>query len=294
MTDTTPVQTGLKTSGSAIGINVVLAVGKIVTGVFGNSNALIADGTESAADTFSSMIVWLGLRISARPPDHTHPYGHDKAESIAAVVVSFAVLGAAALIAFQSIRAIVSTQTGAPAPYTLVVLLVVIVVKELMYRRIHSIGKRIHSSSLKSDAWHHRADAITSLAAFTGISIALIGGEGFESADDWAALAVCAIIAFTGGRLLLTSMNEVMDAAAPEETQVAVRRIAGETEGVVNIEKCRIRKSGLGILMDIHVVVDGGLQVRQGHLIGHQVQQRLHEAMPEIRDVVVHIEPDNY
>jgi len=294
MADTTTVQTGLKTSGIAIGINIVLAAGKIVTGVFGNSYALIADGTESAADAVSSTIVWIGLRISARPPDQTHPYGHDKAESIAAVVVSFAVLGAAALIAFQSIHAITSTQTAAPAPYTLIVLLVVIVTKELMYRRIHSIGKRIHSSSLKSDAWHHRADAVTSLAAFTGISIALIGGEGFESADDWAALAVCAIIAFTGGRLLLTSLNEVMDAAAPEETQVAVRRIAGETDGVVAIEKCRVRKSGLGLLMDIHVVVDGSIQVRQGHDIAHQVQRRLHDAMPEVRDVVIHIEPDDY
>ena len=168
-----PVELGLKTSGIAIAINFSLAVIKITTGFFGNSYALIADGIESAADTITSMIVLVGLRISARPPDRTHPYGHGKAESIAAVIVSLTILCAAALIAFQSIREIRSPH-HAPAPYTLVVLLLVMLVKELMYRRIHRVGKRIHSNSLKSDAWHHRSDAITSLAAFVGISIALI------------------------------------------------------------------------------------------------------------------------
>jgi len=289
----TSVGLGLRTSGIAIAINLMLAVVKIATGIVGKSYALVADGIESAADTLTSTLVLIGLRISARPPDRTHPYGHGKAESIAAVVVSFAILAAAGLIAFQSVREI-SIPQRAPEPYTLVVLVIVIIIKELMYRKIHAVGKRIHSSSLKSDAWHHRSDAITSLAAFIGISIAVIGGEGFETADDWAALVACLVIAFNGGRMLLASLNEVMDAAVPESTQEMVRRIAAETDEVVYVEKCRIRKSGLGILMDIHVVVDGDIPVRKGHDIAHQVQTRLGKAMPEIRDIVVHVEPDDY
>jgi cation diffusion facilitator family transporter len=285
-----PIKKGLRTSGVVFFINIVLAVSKVAAGILGNSNALVADGIESTADSITAMIVWIGLRISARPPDSTHPYGHGKAESISALVVSLFVLGAAGLIAFQSIRGISSPQT-APAPYTLLVLVAVIVIKETMFRKINNISDEIHSGALKSDAWHHRSDAITSLAAFVGISIALIGGKGYEVADDWAALAACLVIAFNGARLVSTALNDVMDAAPPQETQDAVRRIAKETEAVVDVEKCRVRKSGLGLLLDIHVVVDGDITVRQGHDIAHQVQDRLYHTLPEIRDVVVHIEP---
>jgi cation diffusion facilitator family transporter len=163
-----------------------------------------------------------------------------------------------------------------------------------MFRVIHSIGTKIGSTSLRSDAWHHRTDAMTSLAAFVGISIALIGGEGYESADDWAALAVCVLIAINGARLLVGALNEVMDAAAPERVQEIVHKIAIETENVVAVGKCRMRKSGLGIFMDIHIIVDGNITVRQGHDIAHRVETRLCEAVPEIRDVVVHIEPAAY
>jgi len=285
-----PIEKGLRTSGVVFVINIVLAVSKVAAGIFGNSYALVADGIESTADSVTAMIVWIGLRISARPPDSTHPYGHGKAESIAALIVSLFVLGAAGLIAFQSIGGISSPQ-HTPAPYTLLVLVAVIVIKELMYRKIYNIGDEIHSGALKSDAWHHRSDAVTSLAAFVGISIALIGGEGYEVADDWAALAACLVIAFNGTRLVFTALSDIMDAAPPQETQDAVRRIAKETDAVVDVEKCRVRKSGLGLLLDIHVVVDGDITVRQGHDIAHQVQDRLHRALPEIRDVVVHIEP---
>jgi cation diffusion facilitator family transporter len=284
---------GMKVSGIAIAVNAVLATAKITVGLIGRSSALVADGIESTVDIFSSAVVWIGFRISKRPPDSSHPYGHGKAESIAAVVVSAILLAAASVIAAESVQQIQSPQ-HAPQWYTLLVLVIVIPLKETMFRVMNRIGKGIGSTALQSDAWHHRTDALTSLAAFVGISIALIGGEGYESADDWAALAVCVIIAINGGRLLVTALNEVMDAAAPEQTQETVRRIATETDGVVYIEKCRVRKSGLGMLMDIHVVVDGNVTVKKGHEIAHQVQKRLYEAIPEIRDVVVHIEPDDY
>jgi cation diffusion facilitator family transporter len=283
----------MKASGIAIAVNIVLATIKIVVGLVGRSSALVADGIESSADIFTSGIVWVGFRISDRPPDRTHPYGHGKAESISAVVVSVSLLVAAVVIAMKALTEIQAPQ-HAPEWYTLLVLIVVIPLKETMFRVIHGIGTRIGSTSLRSDAWHHRTDALTSLAAFIGISIALIGGKGYESADDWAALAVCLLIAVNGGRLLVGALNEVMDAAAPEHVQEFVRKLALDTDSVVAVGKCRMRKSGLVIFMDIHIIVDGDITVRQGHDIAHRVETRLLDAVPEIRDVVVHIEPAAY
>ncbi len=285
------VESGLVLAGSAIAINLVLALVKISTGVLGNSYAMIADGIESTADIFSSLMVWGGLRLSSKPPDQSHPYGHGKAESLAGLMVAVFLIGAAILIAVQSIREIL-TPHHTPAWYTLLVLVLVIITKEVLYRRMFRIGQSLDSSALKSDAWHHRSDAITSAAAFLGISIALIGGPGYEAADDWAALLACGVILFNGFRLLRPALDEVLDAAAPSEVEKQIRSIATDIEGVVEIEKCRIRKSGLGFLMDIHVVVNGDLSVREGHQIAHVVKDRLLESLLPISDVIIHIEPD--
>jgi cation diffusion facilitator family transporter len=285
------VESGLVLAGSAIAINLVLALVKISTGVLGNSYAMIADGIESTADIFSSLMVWGGLRLSSKPPDQSHPYGHGKAESLAGLMVAVFLIGAAILIAVQSIREIL-TPHHTPAWYTLLVLVLVIITKEVLYRRMFRIGQSLDSSALKSDAWHHRSDAITSAAAFLGISIALIGGPGYEAADDWAALLACSVILFNGFRLLRPALDEVLDAAAPSEVEKQIRSIATDIEGVVEIEKCRIRKSGLGFLMDIHVVVNGDLSVREGHQIAHVAKERLLESLLPISDVIIHIEPD--
>ena len=287
---TTSVESGLRISALAVGINFLLAVGKIVTGVFGNSYALIADGIESTADIFSSFIVWSGLRIAVKPADANHPFGHGKAESIAAVVVSLMLLGAALFIAVQSVHEI-HTPHQAPEWFTLVVLLGVIATKESLYRFVFKVGHNLESTALKGDAWHHRSDALTSAAAFIGISIALVGGPGYESADDWAALAACSVIAWNGLRLLRTALDEVMDVSVSPEVSGFIKSIAAEVEGVAGIEKCRIRKSGLHLAMDIHVMVDGNLSVRRSHAIAHQVKDRLLASQHRINDVTVHIEP---
>jgi cation diffusion facilitator family transporter len=273
-------------------INTLLAAGKIVTGILGNSSALIADGIESTADVFGSLIVWSGLRIAAKPADADHPYGHGKAESIAALIVSVMLLGAAALIAAQSIHEI-RTPQHTPAWYTLIVLICVVAIKETLARRAFRVGSHLESTALKSDAWHHRSDALTSAAAFIGISIALIGGRGFESADDWAALAACAVIVFNGLRLTRGALDEIMDASATPEIVDLIRSIASEVDGVEEVEKCRIRKIGLHLAMDIHVRVDGDLSVRRGHEIAHHVKDRLLASQHRINDVTVHIEPSS-
>src|SRR5216117_4105399 len=184
-------QTGARIALFGLAINMMLASVKMLAGFFGNAYVLIADGIESAMDVGGSIVIWGGLKVAARPPDRTHPYGHGKAEPIAAVIVAIGVLAAALGLAIQSVREIFLPHHG-PAPYTLGILIVVIVVKEFLFRYVNRIGRDVESTAVQTDAWHHRSDALTSAAAFIGISVALIGGKRWQSADDWAALFTCA------------------------------------------------------------------------------------------------------
>jgi cation diffusion facilitator family transporter len=285
------IDSALQFSKVAIAINVVLAAVKITAGVLGNSYVLIADGIESSADVVTSFVVWGGLKLAVLPADANHPYGHGKAEAISSAIVSFALLAAAMIIAVQSIREIL-TPHGPPKLFTLPVLIVVIVIKEVLFRRATKTSASLDSTVLKADAWHHRSDALTSAAALVGIIISLVGGPGYETADDWAALVACGIIAWNGVHLLRTTLDEIMDAAVSPDTVREVRKLAESVEGVVEIEKCRIRKTGLYLALDIHVVVDGELTVRRGHAIAHQVEATLRSSEYRINDVTVHIEPD--
>ncbi len=285
------LQSGMRMALVGMAVNFVLAIVKLAAGFIGNSYALVADGIESSADILSSLIVWSGLRIAAVPADAQHPYGHGKAEPIAGLIVSLALLGAAILIAVESVSEIL-TPHHAPAPFTLVVLLLVVLTKEALFRSVLKTGEDLGSTAVQTDAWHHRSDAITSLAAGIGISVALIGGPGYEAADDWAALVACAIIAFNGCRLGRTALNELMDTAAPDSIVSDIRREALTVPGVLNIDKCRVIKTGLNYLVEIHVVVNGNLPVRQGHEIAHNVKDLLKRTHVPILDVIVHVEPD--
>jgi cation diffusion facilitator family transporter len=285
-----PQQLGIRAALIGVVVNVGLAIVKIAAGVFGHSQALIADGIESLADLLSSFVVIGGIHISTRPADERHPYGHGKAEPLAGIVVASMLLLAAAWIAWQSIREIRTPQQG-PALFTLPVLIAVVVIKEVLSRSVWSVGRRLGSTAIRGDAWHHRSDAITSAAAAIGITIALVGGPGFEAADDWAALAACVVIAFNGARLIRESVDDLMDTSVEPELLAEVKALAAGVDGVLAIEKCRIRKSGLALAMDIHVIVDGDISVRQGHQIAHEVKDRLLGCGKRIEDVTVHIEP---
>ena len=273
-----------------VAVNFLLALIKIVAGIVGNCYALIADGIESTLDIFSSLAVWFGLKVAAEPPDEAHPYGHGKAEPLASVVAAFAIILAAIGLAVESAREII-TPHHSPAPFTLAVLVAVIVVKETLFRKVAGAAEQLGSSAVKTDAWHHRSDAITSGGAFIGISIALIGGKGWEPADDWAALLTCGIIGFNGWRLLKPALLEIMDTAPPKELGESVRKIAGGVPGVVDVEKCHLRKMGMEFYVDIHVGVDAGIAVRDGHRIAHAVKDAIRAANPAAADVLVHIEP---
>ena len=284
------LQTAARVALLGLLINVVLASVKIVAGVIGHAYVLIADGIESALDIGGSIVIWGGLTVAARPADETHPYGHGKAEPIAAIAVGLGVLGAATGLAIESVREILTPHHG-PAPFTLAVLVVVIVVKEFLFRYVNRLGRQTESTAVKTDAWHHRSDALTSTAAFIGISAALLGGERWYSADDWAALFACAVIAANGIRLLLPAFHEIMDTAPGGKIVRSIRAVAISIPGVVDVEKCRARKMGLEYYVDLHVGVDGNISVHQGHDIAHQVKSAIQQSDSRIADVLVHIEP---
>lgn len=284
------VQIAIRTTILGLLVNSVLAALKIAAGIIGNSYALIADGIESVNDLLGSGVVLLSLRVSAIPPDQDHPYGHGKAEQLAALFSAVSLLAAGAIIAFQSTRNLVERHDS-PSWFTLPVLVLVVATKELLSRYALRKGRETTSTALQADAWHHRSDAITSAAAFIGITIALIGGPGYEKADDAAALLACLVIGYNGARLFRHALHENMEGAPPTDVQARVRGVAAAVEGVSEIEKLRMKKIGLGYFMDIHVQVDGRMSVADGHRIGHDVQRAILEAELGVGDVVVHIEP---
>ena len=283
-------RTGARVALLGLVINVVLASVKIVAGVIGHAYVLIADGIESALDVGGSIVIWGGLTVAARPPDRTHPYGHGKAEPIAALVVAICVLAAAIGLAIESVREILTPHHG-PAPFTLALLVVVIVIKEFLFRYVNRIGRDLESTAVQTDAWHHRSDALTSAAAFIGISVALIGGERWQSADDWAALFACAVIGANGVRLALPAFQEIMDTAPAGKIVGSILAVASKVPGVVEVEKCYARKMGLDYYVDLHVGVDGNISVHEGHEIAHRVKTAIQRSDSRVADVLVHIEP---
>lgn len=281
---------GIQTTIIGIITSIVLAAIKAIAGVMGNSYALIADAIESTSDVFTSIIVLTGLRIAKKPPDQDHPYGHGKAEPFAGLIVSIALFIAAIIIIYQSIQEII-TPHHAPASFTLIVLIIVVIIKELLFRFVIKVGTAVNSVAVKNDAWHHRSDAITSGAAFIGISIALIGGIGYEEADDYAALFASLIIMFNAYRLLKPALYEIMDAAPSPEIILKLIATANQVAGVYAIDKCFARKMGFEYYIDMHVIVDENITVHKGHEISHNVKDKLKEEYPQISNVLVHIEP---
>lgn len=285
-----PFAKGMRSTLIGILVNALLAAVKGIAGVLGNSYVLVADAIESSSDVLSSFVVWGGLKIASSPPDADHPYGHGKAEPLAATTVSVTLFVAAIIIIVQSISEIL-TPHHAPEPFTLIVLVVVVITKESLFRFVFKVGEAVKSTAVKSDAWHHRSDAVTSAAAFIGISVALIGGAGYESADDWAALFASAIIIFNAYKIFHPAINEIMDAAPPSEIEVGVRKEAKGVKGVVGLDKCHVRKMGLDYYVDLHVIVNGDISVRYGHEIAHRVKGVIRNSNPRISDVLIHIEP---
>jgi len=280
----------VRASLTGLAVNILLAASKLAAGWFGHSHALVADAVESLADSVSSLIVWRGMVVAETPADAEHPYGHGKAEPLAAAFVSTGLLLAAAWIAVTSVREIIQPHLR-PAPFTLAVLISVVVIKETLFRYIKAEARAVNSSAVLADAWHHRSDAITSLAAGIGISIAVFGGPAFAMADDIAALVASGLIAWNGWRLLRPALDELMDTAPPPAIEARVRSIARDVRGVEDVEKCVVRKMGVHYYVDMHIEVAPEMTVRRAHAIAHAVKDQVRAAMPTVVDVLVHVEP---
>lgn len=284
-------QAAIKATYFSIIGNTLLAALKWLAGFFGNSYALIADAIESTSDIFSSFLVWFGLTYASRPADKNHPYGHGRAEPLVTFLVVAFLVTSATIIAIQSISNI-RTPHELPEAYTLFILGAIITWKEISYRVVIRKSKQTKSSSLKADAWHHRSDAITSVAAFVGISVALIFGKGYEAADDWAALFASGFILYNAYLIFRPALGEIMDENLHEDMIASIRKIAQSVPGVIGTEKCFIRKAGLMYYVDLHITVNANISVKEGHAISHQVKDALINAMPEVSQVLIHIEPN--
>jgi len=281
---------GQNTTLVGMAISFVLAVVKAVGGILGNSYALIADAIESTVDVITSGLLWMGLRWSAKPADDNHPYGHGKAEALVAIGIALALCGAALLIAIESIHNI-SVPHASPKPFTLIILVVVVITKELLARYVNKTGEELGSGAVKADAFHHRSDAITSAAAFIGITIGLIGGPGYEMADDWAALFAAIIIVINAYKIARPAIGELTDEELDPALNQALRDTAATVPGVIKVQKCHTRKMGIMAHADMHVWVDRNLSVAEGHRIAHAVKDRIREVHPQLADVHIHIEP---
>jgi cation diffusion facilitator family transporter len=284
------IRRGIRSAQLGALVNAGLALVKLLAGIVGHSYALVADGIESAADIFSSLIVWGGLHLAGRDPDEDYPFGYGKAESLAAAVVSIMLLGAALVIAVAAIREI-HTPHHAPAPWTLIVLVTVVVIKWILSRRVRAVGAEVRSTAVQADAWHHLSDAITSTAAFIGISIALLGGPGWEAADDWAALAAAAVIGYNGIAMLRPALSDLMDRMPGSEIVEAVAVAARGVSGVLDVEKLMVRKAGLVFYVDIHVQADPAMPLEAAHILSGRVKSAIRRELPEVAGVLVHMEP---
>lgn len=283
-------QQAIKTVYFSIFSNAALALIKGLAGFFGNSYALIADAIESTTDIFASLLVLFGFKYAQRPADENHPYGHGKIEPLITFIVVAFLISSAGLIAYESILHIQEPHS-APSSWTLFVLAGIIIWKEVSYRIVMRKSMETHSTSLKADAWHHRSDALSSVMAFIGISIALALGEGYESADDWAALAASGFILYNSYKIFRPALGEIMDEHQYDELIDLIRKESAQVEGVYFTEKCFIRKSGTKYLIDLHAVVNGAISVRDGHQISHQLKDHLKNVIPNVGHVLIHIEP---
>ena len=284
-------QTAIRTAYFSIISNTSLAIIKGLAGFFGNSFALIADAIESTTDIFSSLLVLLGLKYAKRPADENHPYGHGKIEPLITFMVVAFLVTSATVIAYESIQNI-QTPHKTPKSWTLIVLGCIILWKELSFRIVIKKSKETNSSSLKADAWHHRSDAITSVMAFLGISIAIVFGEGYETADDWAALLASFFILYNSYLIFRPAIGEIMDEQLYDDLLIEIREKSIRVPGVLGTEKCFIRKAGMKYHVDLHAIVNSQISVKEGHHIAHNLKDYLLNEIPNLGHILIHIEPN--
>ncbi|MCA9090384.1 MAG: cation transporter [Planctomycetaceae bacterium] len=273
-----------------LGVNLALGIAKLVGGLVGSSFALIADAVNSLGDVVTTVVVLLALRVAQRPADAEHPYGHTRAEGIAASNVAVLIIISAMVVGWEAIQRL-SHPHAVPPMWTLWLAGANIVIKEGLYRYKIKVGKRTGSGAMIANAWDHRSDALCALAVLLGLLAIRLGGPRFIWADEAASLVVMGAIIWSGVQLFRTSASDLMDVQADPELVERIRAAARQVKDVRDVETLWVRKSGLEFFADIHIEVDQHLTVAAGHRIGHEVKDRLLRDFPRLRDVLVHLEP---
>lgn len=273
-----------------LGVNLALGVTKLVGGIVSGSFALLSDAVNSLGDVFTSVVVLLAFRVAQRPADREHPYGHTRAEGIAASNVAVLIAVSALLVGWESIQRL-TVRHALPPGWTLWIAGANVVIKEALYRYKVRVARRTRSSAIMANAWDHRADALCALAVLIGLAVVRWGGPPFIWADEAAALVVVAAILWSATELFLRSASELMDRQAEEPYVRQVRAAAESVPEVRRVETLRVRKSGLEYFADIHIEVDPQMTVADGHRVGHTVKDHLLARFPNLRDVLVHLEP---
>ena len=275
----------------AIGWNIFLAFIKIIAGILGKSSVMIADGLHSASDIITSMGVLIGNYISSKPFDKEHNYGHEKAETLVSFLLSIILVGVALSIGYEASKSLFNIEGIAiPTLLPLVVSIISILIKEYQYRITIRIAKKINSPALKADAWHHRSDALSSIAAFVGIGGAMLG---FKILEPLASIVVALCVCKVGYDILKNAVNELMDVSIDETYENEIKKIAQLTEGVMNLGSLRTRKHGASAYVDLVICVDGKLTVTSGHDIATNLEKKIQNDINIVKGITVHVEPCN-
>lgn len=277
-------------AGLGLAVNAGLGVIKLAASLVTGSFALLADAVNSLGDCVTSLIILLALRYAQHPADDEHPYGHTRAEAVVGSNVALLVMISALSVGVAAIRQF-GTVPPVPPAWTLLIAAGNVVIKESLYRYKIGVGKRLGSAALIANAWDHRSDALCSLAVFVGLSVVIWGGPDWAWVDPATALVVVAAILFSAGKVYRESFNELLDRQADDELVGRLRTAAASRDEVYEVETLRVRKSGMEYFVDIHIEVDPHLPVAEGHRIGHDVKDHLMADFPQVRDVLVHVEP---
>jgi cation diffusion facilitator family transporter len=292
MTPERSLRTGQGSAAKSVLVNGALGAAKLAAGLLGHSYALVADACESFADVVGSCVTLYGLRIAAEPADSEHPAGHGRAETLASAVTALALLAVAVLIFWHAALSLHEPRP-APNPLALLVLVPVIAVKEYMFHYMRARGKKIGSLAVIADAWHQRSDVFTSLAALIGIGVAWIGGPNWVHADSWAAMIASVWLAGTGLWLLGPTLHELMEGTVDPTLLRFISKSSRECPGIRGVDKVWVRKLGMRLIVDLHIEVDPDISVQEGHRLAHEVKAKLQHELPQVRDVMVHVEPYN-
>ena len=269
--------------------NIVLTIIKVFAGVLGKSSAMVADGLHSASDIISSIGVLIGNYISSTPHDKEHNYGHEKAETLVSFVLSLLLIFVSVTIGVEGLKSLFNLETlQVPTLLPLIVSIISILIKEYQYRITIKVAEKINSPALKADAWHHRSDALSSVAAFIGIGGSMLG---FKALDPIASIAVAFFVAKVGIEILKNSVNELMDVSIEDDHEEQIKQIAKETKGVMNLGELKTRKHGAMAYVDLTICVDGSLTVKEGHNIAHKLEKRMIDEIEYIKGITIHVEP---